>query len=154
MRRASWCAFLVVGVSATGVVCLAQNEVPHKLIPGKMAKTATVDPRYLSYNVEMVEVTGGRFWAPYKTASADAAPKPPDPNMPAGIDPNLFQYRKPIDLSNARLRKLAAGLGPAYVRVSGTWANSTYFQDSDAPAPAQPPEGFRGVLTRAEWQGV
>ena len=24
-------------------------------------------------------------------------------------DPNLYQYRPPIDLSNARLRKLAAG---------------------------------------------
>ena len=144
----------MVGVSAAGLACSAQNEVPHKLIPGKMAKTAIVDPRFLSYNVEMVEVTGGRFWAPYKSASADAAPKPPDPNMPAGIDPNLFQYRKPIDLSNARLRKLAAALGPAYMRVSGTWANSTYFQDNDAPAPAQAPEGFRGVLTQAEWKGV
>jgi heparanase 1 len=154
MRRASWCAFLVVGVSATGVVCLAQNEVPHKLIPGKMAKMATVDPRFLSYNVEMVEVTGGRFWAPYASAGAQTPKAPPDPNMPAGIDPNLFQYRKPIDLADARLRKLASALSPAYVRVSGTWANSSFFQDNDEPAPEQAPEGFRGVLTRAEWKGV
>jgi heparanase 1 len=154
MRKASWCAVLIVGVSAAGIVCLAQNEVPHKLIPGKMAKTATVDPRFLSYNVEMVEVIGGRFWAPYKDDRSAAAPKPPDPNQPAGLDPNLFQQRKPIDLSNARLLRLAKALSPAYVRVSGTWANSTFFQDSDAPAPAQPPEGFRGVLTRAQWKGV
>jgi hypothetical protein len=52
------------------------------------------------------------------------------------------------------LRKLAAALGPAYIRVSGTWANTVYFQDSDAPAPAAPPAGFGGVLTRAEWKGV
>jgi heparanase len=154
MRRAAWCAVLMVGVSAAGLVCSAQNEVPHKLIPGKMAKTAIVDPRFLSYNVEMVEVTGGRFWAPYASAGAQTPKAPPDPNMPAGIDPNLFQYRKPIDLADARLRKLAAALGPAYVRVSGTWANSSFFQDNDEPAPAQPPEGFRGVLTRAEWKGV
>ena len=32
--------------------------------------------------------------------------------------------------------------------------NSTYFQDSDAPAPAAPPKGFNSVLTRAEWKGV
>jgi hypothetical protein len=38
--------------------------------------------------------------------------------------------------------------------VSGTWANTLYFQDSDAPAPVAPPEGFGGVLTRAEWKGV
>ena len=154
MQRAVQGAVLILAASAACSFCFAQNEVTHKLVPGSMAKTATVDPRFLSYNVEMVEVMGGRFWAPYKTASTEAAPKPPDPNMPAGIDPKLFQYRKPIDLSNARLRKLADALAPAYMRVSGTWANSMYFQDSDAPAPADAPEGFRGVLTRAEWKGV
>jgi hypothetical protein len=30
----------------------------------------------------------------------------------------------------------------------------TYFQDSDAPAPAKAPEGFQGVLTRGQWKGV
>ena len=66
----------------------------------------------------------------------------------------LFEQRTPIDLSNPRLRKLAAALGPAYMRVSGTWANTIYFQDSDAPPPATPPEGFGGVLTRPQWKGV
>jgi hypothetical protein len=59
-----------------------------------------------------------------------------------------------VDLSNPRLRKLATALGPAYVRVSGTWANTSYFQDSDAPAQALPPKGFGGVLTRRQWQGA
>ena len=70
------------------------------------------------------------------------------------MSPDLYQYRPPIDLSNARLRKLAAALGPAYVRVSGTWANTTYFQNSDKPAPKTPPKGFNGVLTRQQWKGV
>ena len=70
------------------------------------------------------------------------------------MSPDLYQYRPPIDLSNARLRKLAAALGPAYVRVSGTWANTTYFQDSDKPAPKTAPKGFNGVLTREQWKGV
>jgi len=38
--------------------------------------------------------------------------------------------------------------------VSGTWMNSTYFQDSDDPAPPKPPAGFNSVLTRKEWKGV
>jgi len=38
--------------------------------------------------------------------------------------------------------------------VSGTWANSIFFQDSGAPAPAALPEGFQSVLTRNEWKGV
>jgi len=153
MCRTAWWALLFVGMTG-GYICSAQDKAPLELRPSKMAKIATVDPRFLSYNIEMVEVTGGRFWAPYKASGEQAAPTRPDPNQPAGIDPSLFQYRKPIDLENVRLRRLAAALGPAYVRVSGTWANSSFFQDSDAPAPAKPPEGFRGVLTRAEWKGV
>ena len=101
----------------------------------------------------MVEVTGGRFWAPYRS---DGAPKEAGGGAPAvaGMDPSLFRMRPPADLGNVRLRALAAGLGPAYMRVSGTWANSTYFHDSDEPAPATPPKGFGSVLTRAQWRGV
>ena len=51
------------------------------------------------------------------------------------------------------MRILAAALAPAYLRVSGTWANTTYFADTD-DRPALPPPGFNGVLTRAQWRGV
>lgn len=121
-----------------------------------MPRVGTVSDRFQSFNIEMVEVTGGRFWAPYKKPGAAAAPQPEQSkaSVPAGMDPSLYRYRSPLDLSSPRLRKLAAALGPAYVRVSGTWANSTYFQDSDAPAPATPPAGFKSVLTRQQWKGV
>jgi len=108
--------------------------------PANMARIGTVDERFQSYNVEMVEVTGGRFWKPYG----------PDTSNPRS---DLYAYRPPIDLTNARLRKLAAALAPAYMRVSGTWANATYFADSDT-APSAPPDGFNGVLTRQQWRGV
>lgn len=109
-----------------------------------------------SYNIEAVEVTGGRFWKPFGTTPAATTPvtTPSAPPMPGGLDPSLYEYRAPIDLSNARLRKLAAALGPAYLRVSGTWMNSTYFQDSEDAAPAIPPKGFNSVLTRKQWKGV
>lgn len=125
--------------------------------PSKMLRIGVVDERFQSYNIEMAEVTGGSFWKPYssqpsqKTAAKPSAPQPD--STPTGMDPNLYQYRPPIDLSNVRLRKLAAALGPAYVRVSGTWANTVYFADSDTP-PAKAPTGFSGVLTRKEWKGV
>ena len=48
---------------------------------------------------------------------------------------------------------LAAALAPAYMRVSGTWANSTYFAETDEP-PATPPGGFSAVLSRERWKGV
>jgi hypothetical protein len=119
-----------------------------------MPRIGSVDDRFQSYNIEMVEVTGGRFWKPYATPVEASATKPPNGNQPAGMDPSLYQYRSPIDLTNPRLRELAAALGPAYIRVSGTWANTTYFHDSDDPAPASPPHGFNGILTRSQWRGV
>ena len=106
-----------------------------------MRRVATVDPRFQSYNIEMVEVTGGRFWRPYSAADAP------------GEKPDLFANRAPINLADARLRKLASALAPAYLRVSGTWANSTFFADADHP-PTTPPQGFKGILTRRQWRGV
>ena len=95
----------------------------------------------------MIELTGGRFWAPYKAVAT--APADKSQPSPGGMPASLYRYRAPIDLSSPQLRKLARALGPAYIRISGTWANSTYFQDSDGPAPEKPPVGFNAVLTRA-----
>lgn len=159
MRLARNCfsSFGVLLAAAAGVAVLtasAQAPSPVALDPAQMPKLGTVDARFDSYNVEMVEVTGGRFWKPYKSAAAAKPDAIPDANQQVGMSDSLFQYRKPIDLSNPRLRKLAAALGPAYIRVSGSWANSTYFQDDDLPAVKEAPKGFHGVLTRAEWKGV
>jgi hypothetical protein len=69
------------------------------------------------------------------------------------MDANLYAYRPPVDLSKGKLRRLAAALGPAYVRVSGTWANTMYFAETGS-APSSPPSGFNGVLSRERWKGV
>ncbi|MFN3798896.1 MAG: hypothetical protein ACK4S5_15550, partial [Sphingobium yanoikuyae] len=123
--------------------------------PGRFAQVAKVDDQYQAYNVEMVEVVGGRFWAPY--------PKPGEARPQAagggsgGVDiaAVMFRKREPIDLTgDTRLRNLARALGPTYVRVSGGWANAVYFHDSDTPPPATPPKGYQSVLTRAQWAGV
>ena len=42
----------------TGIVTVNLKE---------MKFLGSVDERYQSYNVEMVEVVGGKFWRPYKT---------------------------------------------------------------------------------------
>jgi hypothetical protein len=120
-----------------------------RVAPGSLPAIAKVDPRFQSYNVEMAEVIGGRFWAPFpKPGEAPAKPA-------AGGLPDMFRKREPLDLKdNHRLRVLAKALGPAYVRVSGAWANKVYFQDDDAPPLAEAPKGFDGVLTRAQWAGV
>jgi heparanase 1 len=111
--------------------------------PANMPRIGTVDERFQSYNIEMVEVTGGRFWRPYGS-------EPNQPHQaaqagsdtPTGMNPDLYAYRPPIDLSHVRLRKLAAALAPAYLRVSGTWANATYFADSEQPPSARNGEAW------------
>ncbi len=150
---------IAAAFSTVAVVFLATRLMAQvaSLDPAKMPTIGTVDERFQSYNIEMVEVIGGRFWKPYGsiTNASEAQESASQAGFaPAGLDPNLYQYRAPIDLSNPRLRKLAAALSPAYVRVSGTWANSAYFRDSDNAAPANAPAGFSGVLTREEWKGV
>ena len=37
----------------------------HPVATSSLARVATVDDRYQSFNVEMLEVTGGKFWKPY-----------------------------------------------------------------------------------------
>lgn len=153
---------LTVGVafaSIAGIVGPPSHGIAQivSLSPSTMPAVGSVDDRYQSYNVEMLEVTGGKFWKPYgpglEAALRQPAPTSSGGDTPAGMNPGLYEYRPPIDLTNARLRKLAAALGPAYVRVSGTWANTTYFPATDQ-APANPPAGFGSVLTHQQWQGV
>jgi hypothetical protein len=144
---------LVAAVAVCGALTTAFGQTA--VTPRSMKVLGEVGPRYVSYNIEAVEVTGGRFWAPYNPLSQDPAALPPAAaNRGSGTFESRFQYRSPIDLGNPKLRNLAAALGPAYVRVSGTWRNSTYFQDNDEPALKTPPAGFQNVLTRSEWKAV
>jgi Glycosyl hydrolase family 79, N-terminal domain len=129
----------LVAALLAALTCSALADGP-TIDPTNMTRVGTLDERFQSYNIEMVEVTGGRFWKPYGAA-------PPT----AGTD--LYAYRPPIDLNNIKLRRLAAALAPAYLRVSGTWANSTYFSDIEH-APSTPPAGFNGILTRGQWRDV
>lgn len=106
--------------------------------PARLPLAGRVDPRFQSYNIEMVELTGGRFWKPYR----DGPVRSPE---------DRYAYRPPIDLSNPRLRRLATALGPAYVRVSGTWANTTWYAGK---AGGTRPAGFNQTLTYAQLKGL
>ena len=152
--------FAMVGCGDAGEPTRQSTAGGATINPATMTRVGSVDERYQSYNVEMLEVTGGKFWKPYGP-ELDAILKQPAPtaastgsgDTPAGMNPALYQYLPPLDLTNRRLRKLATALGPAYVRTSGTWANTTYFPDSDT-APKAPPAGFNGVLTRQQWKSL
>ncbi|MEE1279305.1 MAG: beta-glucuronidase [Oscillospiraceae bacterium] len=112
----------------------------------------TVDKRLVSYNIEMTEVTGGTFWKAYTDAQVDGTEEFPVIKDWHDMG-NLQQWYDPIDLYNSRLRKLAKDLGTAWVRVSGTWANKTYY-DFDGHTGGKVPEGFQNLLTKEQWIGV
>ena len=137
-------AIAILSIALSSTACQRTQDpatvsnTSHPVAATTLAPVGTVDDRYQSFNVEMLEVTGGKFWKPYgpqleailmQAKSAVAAASASD--TPPGMDARLYEYRPPIDLGNVRLRKLASALAPAYVRVSGTWANTTYFPDSD-----------------------
>ncbi len=150
----------ILAALLSGSHSVAASQSSDSLSPATMPAIATIDDRFESYNVEMAEVIGGKFWKPYDSATlaslkakAATARAGNSASLVIGQDPAMFQARASIDLGNPRLRRLARALGPAYVRVSGTWANSAFFSDSDSP-PAEAPAGFQGVLTRPQWKGV
>ncbi len=123
-----------------------------KLDTSKLKKIREMDERLLSYNVEMTEVTGGTFWKPYNKEQIEGTEE-----FPAVKDfsefKNLMAMYEPIDLKNERLIALTKALGPAYMRVSGSWATRTYY-DFDGKTGGVPPESFRAVLTKEQWDGV
>jgi heparanase len=123
-------------LATTALIALTGAAQPRSLQLGALPKLGTVSERYQSYNVEMVEVTGGRFWAPY-----------------GGPAEERYRQRPPIDLSDPRLVALAKALGPSLMRVSGTWANNTYLE-AEGEHLSSPPAGFMQILTREHWRNV
>ncbi|KPF93437.1 hypothetical protein IP81_03010 [Novosphingobium sp. AAP83] len=125
-------------LSATALVALTgAGQAPTPALQlAKLQKLGTTSERYQSYNIEMVEVTGGRFWAPY-----------------GGPADERYRQRPPIDLTDPKLIALAKALGPSLLRVSGTWANNTYLE-AEGENLSAPPAGFVQVLKRDQWKKV
>src|SRR5690606_15045390 len=113
---------LVVLLLLSGLVACESKKkpepTPYFLSPGKLNILGTVDERYQSFNIEMLQVTGGK---------------------------SVSEYYSPIDLKNKRLQRMARALAPSYVRVSGSGANSTYFQKPGEKL-FSPPKGFSSIL--------
>ena len=104
-----------IAVAALAGIQQAAAQAPTLSVdPSRLPRLGTIDARFQSYNLEMVEVTGGRFWKPYRASASAPSDRDADNsgNVPAGANPDLYAYREPIDLSNARLRRLAAALAP------------------------------------------
>jgi heparanase 1 len=94
---------------------------------------AEVDRRFVSFAVDSAQLVGGSWW----TAE-------PRPNSTTGDAPQpVFDWRR------ARLRRLAAPLAPAFLRLGGSAADEIWYDLSEDPGP--PPEGFDLVMTAHQW---
>src|SRR3954464_799059 len=104
MTRASWFQVgMGIAVAAVAGSQQAAAQAPALSVDlSRLPRLGTIDARFQSYNIEMVEVTGGRFWKPYAASTSTPSARGADNsgNMPAGGNPDLYAYREPIDLSN------------------------------------------------------
>ena len=146
MKMKHTVAILLMLITYSGFAGKNLKDDKNKLVLSKLKCIATVDDRYQSVNVEMCEVVGGKFWIPYHLIDNERVKS-------EGLAA-LKRSIPPLNLYDKKLRTLASALGPMYIRVSGTWANSTYFQNDDKPKMESAPAGYENVLTRAEWKGV
>ena len=117
-----------------------------KLNPEGLEQLRVMNPRLISYNVEMTEVTGGTFWKAYTDAQIDGTEAVPAPDFSKGMAA-MHQWYDPIDTTNPRLIKLAKALGSCWVRVSGTWATRTYYDFEGTGMP----EGYNNHLRKEQW---
>jgi heparanase 1 len=94
---------------------------------------AETDRRYLSFAIDSSQLVGGKWWSP---------------------DPQKSEERIPaFDFTRPALKKLAAALSPAYLRIGGTEADKLYYDLSDHPPP-EPPAPYTYVMTKAQYDGM
>lgn len=127
------------------------------LRPSELTKLHETDARLISYDIEMTEVTGGTFWkcyTPEQISGEEEFPQLTSTGDGSFLDlSSLMQVYEPINLYEDKIRDMAKELGLAWVRVSGTWATTTYY-DFDGHTNGVIPEGYRAILTKEQWIGV
>ena len=139
----------------TGIQQAAAQAPTLSVDPSRLPRLGTIDARFQSYNLEMVEVTGGRFWKPYRASASAPSARDADNsgNVPAGGIPTSTRIGS---LSTCRTPDCAHWL-PRWPRPicasAAPGPTRTYFAESD-DAPATPPSGFSAVLSRERWKAV
>jgi len=106
------------------------------VVIGGQAAVAEVDERFLSVAVDSAQVVGGVFWSPDGSVEIEGETRV-----------------EPYDFGRERLRRMAAGLAPAYLRIGGTAADRVYYDLSDEPV-EQAPEPYENVMTRQMFDGI
>src|SRR2546423_10510637 len=76
----------IVIAALTAIQNAAAQAPTLALDPSRLPRLGTIDERFQSYNVEMIEVTGGRFWKPFNASASAPSARSADNagNIPAG----------------------------------------------------------------------
>ncbi len=98
---------------------------------------AQVRPEFLSVSLDISQVVGGRFWGAGGGVELGAGETP----VPA------FDFQRPELLERAR------ALAPAYLRIGGTEADTTWYA-LDRPPPTPLPPHFTAALTAERWESL
>lgn len=114
-----------------------------------------MDEGIVAYNIEFAEITGGTFWREYTAEQMEGKQTfvMKNTSEEKEREEQLMQIYPPIDLYEEKLRYYAKTLGAQWIRVSGTWATTTYY-DFSGECCGQAPEGYQNVLTKEQWCGV
>ncbi|MGN6531217.1 MAG: hypothetical protein ACTHK0_05650, partial [Ginsengibacter sp.] len=86
------------------------NSTTIQINPSQMKQIGSVDERFQSYNVEMVEVVGGKFWKPYKLMDSLPSGKATSNYDVSQSNEQMYRKLAPINLTDKKLRNLAKGL--------------------------------------------
>lgn len=136
---------IIATLTCGGVLLGAREQAPRafsgpervRLIFDGQQVAAEVDERFLSFAIDTAQVVGGEFWAPRGQGEG----------MLSTHAVGRYDFARP------QLRRLAAALAPAYLRIGGTDADRTIYHLADGAPPALP-RGARWVLTRQRWDEV
>ncbi len=122
----TWLGCATVPHSGTAAVVVVDPRV-----------VAQVRPEFLSVSLDISQVVGGRFWGAGGGVELGAGETPV----------SAFDFQRPELLERAR------ALAPAYLRIGGTEADTTWYA-LDAPPPSPLPPHFTAVLTAERWAAL
>src|SRR5258708_10338252 len=74
-----------IAIGAVWAQSAASAGTTVRVNPAKMPKLSNVDSRFVSYNVEMVEVTSGRLLQPDRDGVSGPKKRTPDARHPGGM---------------------------------------------------------------------
>lgn len=133
-------ALLAAGVAACSDEAAETTNTPGRTVTITLALAeaqSEVSERFLSIAVDSAQVVGGHFWSPTGEVQGGGGA--------ARVDP--------YDFSRPRLRRMAAELAPAYLRIGGSEADKVFYDlDGDPTDPL--PDGYSERLTTQQWDGI